>query len=95
MLIRLVQLEIKPGEVERFISLFAAHKTTIQGQNGCISLDLLQNREHPEQVATLSRWATQEDLDHYRYSAFFKELWTTVKPLFSAKAKAISYNIAG
>jgi hypothetical protein len=44
-------------------------------------------------VATLSEWESEEHLNHYRFSEFFKTLWTQVKPLFESPAKAFSYQI--
>lgn len=95
MLVRLVQIELQPDKTEAFIALFTAHKGQISKNKGCQSLELLQNMKQPNHIATLSRWASQEDLDNYRYSAFFKTLWAQVKPLFAEKAQAISYEVAG
>ena len=95
MLVRLVQIELLPENTDLFIALFANHKEHIQLKKGCLSLELLQDNNQPTTVATLSRWATQGDLDNYRNSDFFKNLWAQIKPLFASKARAISYQIAG
>jgi heme-degrading monooxygenase HmoA len=93
MIVRIVQLEIQPEFTQKFFSLYSSHKEMIKGNQGCISLQLLQSDENPNQLATLSHWESEEDLNHYRNSEFFRTLWSNVKPLFAEKAKAFSYHV--
>jgi quinol monooxygenase YgiN len=93
MLVRIVQLHIQEAHIEHFLKLYAAHQQMISTNEGCISLNLLQQDGHPDQVATLSHWKSEHYLNQYRNSAFFKTLWTQVKPLFASPAKAFSYQI--
>jgi heme-degrading monooxygenase HmoA len=39
---------------------------------------------------TYSKWESEADLNHYRFSAFFKETWTKTKMLFAAQPNAWS-----
>lgn len=91
MLVRIVHLHLQPEFTERFIHLFAAHQQSISQFEGCISLQLLVDEKDPNHVATLSHWRSEEDLDQYRFSDFFKELWGQVKPLFAEPARATSF----
>lgn len=93
MLVRIVQLEIQPEHTQRFLELYAAHQEMIRGREGCISLQLLQSDENPNQLATLSHWSGEDALNYYRNSEFFRQLWSNVKPLFAAKARAFSYHV--
>jgi quinol monooxygenase YgiN len=93
MLVRVVQLHLQPESVPQFLEVFANHQKKIRENPGCISVQLLQLDQDPGHLATLSHWTSQEALDHYRHSEFFKKLWSTVKPMFSAKAQAFSYHI--
>jgi len=93
MLVRIVQLEITPEHRELFLTLYSSHQEKIRTNPGCISLQLLQEDLNPNHVATLSHWATEADLNHYRNSEFFRSLWSQVKPLFAFPAKAFSYHI--
>jgi quinol monooxygenase YgiN len=93
MLVRIVHLEIQPEFTSRFLQLFSVHQQAISQFEGCLSLQLLQDEKDPNHVATLSHWRSSADLDHYRYSEFFKSLWSQVKPLFSAPARATSFQI--
>ena len=93
MLVRVVQLDILPEHTTLFLELYSAHQEVIRQNPGCISLQLLQEDDNPNHVATLSHWASETDLNHYRNSEFFRGLWSKVKPLFASKAKAFSYHI--
>ena len=50
---------------------------------------------HPCQRATLSFWNAQDDLDIYRKSALFGEVWPASKALFAAPPEAQSYELNG
>lgn len=91
MLVRIVQLHIEPELLSRFLELYSSHQSTIAGFKGCKEVKLLQDSKQPERVATLSLWNSEEDLNHYRYSEFFKNLWAQVKPMFASPAQAWSY----
>jgi quinol monooxygenase YgiN len=93
MLVRIVQLHIKPENLDLFLSFYGGHQAQIGAFRGCHSLKLLQDVQNPNMVATLSEWESEEHLNHYRFSEFFKTLWTQVKPLFESPAKAFSYQI--
>jgi len=93
MLVRIVQLEIQPEFTQKFLSLYSSHQEMIKGNKGCISLQLLQSDENPNHLATFSHWESEEALNHYRNSEFFRTLWSNVKPLFAEKAKAFSYHV--
>jgi hypothetical protein len=93
MLVRVVQLRIRPEEVPLFCRLFEDHCQAIRANPGCLALELLQEEGSPGSLATLSRWQSEDALNHYRNSTFFRTLWSQVKPLFSAPAQAFSYSL--
>jgi heme-degrading monooxygenase HmoA len=39
---------------------------------------------------TISHWNSEDDLESYRNSYLFKNIWSKVKPLFAKKAEAWS-----
>lgn len=90
---RVVKLTLHPQHIEEFKSIFASHKQHIAGFSGCLELNAYQDNKQPEVFFTISRWEQEADLDNYRYSAFFKSLWSTVKPMFAARAEAHSMTI--
>ena len=91
MLVRIVKMEFKPEEVENFIQLFEERKEKIRSFPGCTYLELLQGTSANHSVfMTYSYWASEDDLNNYRYSDYFAETWQLTKAMFSKKAEAIS-----
>lgn len=76
--------------INDFISLFEERKEMIRGFNGCTHLELWQDTTRNNIFFTYSHWNSQEDLDHYRFSEFFKDTWGRTKALFADKPQAWS-----
>lgn len=90
MLIRIVKLTFKSENIVKFEQIFKETKQYIQGFKGCISLELLQDKTNPNIFFTYSQWASEEHLNNYRNSDFFKSVWSKTKVLFDAKPEAWS-----
>jgi quinol monooxygenase YgiN len=90
MIIRIVQMTFREDAVEEFTALFDERKATIRGFTGCIHLELWQDSSYPNKFFTYSQWDSASDLDHYRYSDFFKDTWAKTKALFKDKPQAWS-----
>lgn len=56
-------------------------------------MKLLRDKNNPQVVFTYSEWEKEEDLEKYRKSALFGEVWPTVKQWFDKKAEAISTDV--
>jgi quinol monooxygenase YgiN len=94
-LTRVVKLTLDPQYIESFKAVFVGHKQGIAQMEGCISLQAYQDHKEPNIFFTISQWQDEHALDNYRYSEFFKALWSTVKPMFTAKAMAHSLTPIG
>ena len=79
-----------PDNIDAFIALFEERKHIIRGFPGCSHLELWQDTKNKNIFFTYSNWATEADLDHYRFSAFFKDTWGKTKALFAAQPNAWS-----
>lgn len=90
MIIRWVKLRFRESEVPSFLENFEEIKTTIRSFSGCEFLELLQATDDPCIFFTHSHWQSTEDLENYRNSDFFKEVWTTTKTKFAGKPEAWS-----
>jgi quinol monooxygenase YgiN len=91
MIIRLVQLTISTSQIEQFLELFEASKERIRSSPGCLELTLLQDVQDPQRISTLSKWESEDALNAYRSTDFFRETWAASKAMFSDRAKAVSY----
>lgn len=90
MILRIVQMTLRPECIEDFGKMFAERKDTIKSFRGCRHLELWQGANDPNVFFTYSHWESEADLDHYRFSEFFKETWTITKAMFAQKAQAWS-----
>lgn len=91
MIIRVVRMHFRPEEATTFLSIFDANKDRIRHFPGCTHLELLKDVHSPSVFSTLSYWNKAEDLEAYRKSVLFREVWAGVKPLFSARPEAFSF----
>ena len=90
MIIRIVQMTFREDAVAGFTTLFHERKDTIRAFAGCTHLELWQDSKRPNVFFTYSHWDTEADLDHYRFSEFFKDTWGKTKALFAAPPQAWS-----
>jgi quinol monooxygenase YgiN len=90
MLIRIVKLTFKLDNIDQFEQIFKETKQGIKAFDGCISLELLQDKTNPNIYFTYSRWVSEVHLNRYRNSEFFNNVWGKTKELFHAKAEAWS-----
>src|SRR5688500_4901461 len=90
MIIRIVRMHFADESVETFLEIFQKHKNAIRKVKGCTHLELLKDVNHPNVYTTISYWKKAGDLEAYRNSELFKEVWGKVKPLFTTHAQAFS-----
>jgi quinol monooxygenase YgiN len=89
MIKRIVAMDLLPGMEGRFLDIFDMAKKHIRSREGCRGLEILRSSENNiVTIWTISLWDSEEALDQYRTSDLFKQTWSAVKPLFSAKARA-------
>ncbi len=90
MIIRIVKMTFEPEQVPQFLEVFNESKELIREQSGCSHLELLRDKNSPNVFFTYSYWDDETDLQNYRNSTLFKEVWAKTKILFAAKAEAWS-----
>lgn len=94
MIIRLVKMTFRTEEVDRFLVLFQGWAPRIRRSPGCRYLELWHDARDPRVFFTHSHWDGPADLEHYRTSAVFAEVWPVVKTMFDAPAEAWSVDVA-
>lgn len=90
MLVRIVRMTFAPDKTEEFQARFHSIKHKIMEFKGCDLLELYQDKSNKAVFFTYSYWESEEDLNHYRNSDFFKEVWTNTKKMFTEKPEAWS-----
>ncbi|SCY05624.1 hypothetical protein SAMN05192588_0921 [Nonlabens sp. Hel1_33_55] len=90
MIVRIVQMHFTADKVEGFKQMFDEIKEGIRHQPGCTFLELYQGTDDPQTFFTYSYWNSTADLNNYRNSALFQEIWPKTKAMFDQKPIATS-----
>lgn len=77
-------------KIDDFQDRFHSIKEKIISFEGCQLLELYLDKVNPNIFFTYSYWDSEEDLDRYRKSSFFKEVWSNTRKMFTEKAEAWS-----
>jgi heme-degrading monooxygenase HmoA len=76
--------------IPKFLENFDSIKDKIRASEGNRFLELYQDKNNPCIFFTYSFWETEADLENYRKSALFDDVWTFTKKLFNDKPEAWS-----
>ncbi|KQC33546.1 antibiotic biosynthesis monooxygenase [Nonlabens sp. YIK11] len=90
MIVRIVQMHFSENKIDDFKVLFEDIKEKIRHQPGCEFLELYQGTDDPQTFFTYSYWNSSTDLNNYRNSALFQEIWPKTKAMFDQKPIATS-----
>ena len=90
MLIRIVKLSFHPENVDAFLENFDLMKEKIRNAPGNRLLELYRDQNNPSVFFTYSYWDSEADLNNYRDSELFYDVWTFTKKLFNDKPEAWS-----
>ena len=94
-MVRVVRLEFEPQYVDSFLTFFEDFHHEIVNFKGCRSLKLMRDSENEQVFFTISEWESVDDLNRYRKSSLFKEVWPGVKSWMSGKPLAYSLESFG
>jgi len=90
MFVRIVKMHFNESDIEKFLKNFNENKEKIRNFDGCKFLELYRDKNETNIFFTYSYWNAEADLEAYRQSDLFKNVWNKTKPLFSAKPEAWS-----
>jgi len=90
MFVRIVKMSFHEENIPKFLENFDSIKEKIRGAEGNRFLELYQDKNNPCIFFTYSFWETEDDLEKYRQSALFDDVWTFTKKLFNEKPEAWS-----
>lgn len=90
MLIRIVKMEFHETHVSEFLGIFASSRKKIRRFPGCTHLRLLRSQADACVFFTYSHWEREEDLERYRNSGLFRQVWGETRKLFRSMPEAWS-----
>ena len=86
-----VNIDILPEKREEFIQAIRSINEELIKEKGFKSSPLFQDIEDPNHFSLIQEWETQDNLDDYLRSEYFRVLMGTLKVL--AKHSKIEYNL--
>lgn len=93
MILRLVGLPVHPDRVEELERAFAGARPRIAALPGCHRVTLLRTGDDDKpDFLTLSVWTGREDLEDYRRSELFKDIWPAIRQTLREKPWAKTYD---
>lgn len=90
MFIRIVKMSFQEDKIPTFLEHFHTVKDQIRNFPGNNFLEVYQDKDNPCIFFTYSIWNDVNDLENYRHSDLFKEVWAFTKQFFNAKPEAWS-----
>lgn len=81
-------MEINDHDVDKFKSMIQSIQDKIKAFDGCYSVNILCDKNQKNRFFSYSTWESEEDLNNYRKSEFFTEIWSDVKKMFIKDAQA-------
>lgn len=90
MFVRIVKMSFHEENIPKFLENFELMKEKIRNAPGNRLLELYQDKNNPELFFTYSYWETENDLENYRNSELFYDVWQFTKKLFNDKPEAWS-----
>lgn len=83
-------MSFHPENIPAFLDNFEIMKTKIRNAEGNRLLELYQDKNDTNIFFTYSYWETEADLENYRQSELFYDVWEFTKKLFNDKPQAWS-----
>jgi|TARA_B110000902_G_scaffold255384_1_gene320653 quinol monooxygenase YgiN len=90
MFVRIVKMSFSTKNIDKFLKMFEEKKELIRNSDGCKLLELYQDKNNPEIFFTYSYWKNERDLENYRNSKLFKNVWEKTKTFFNDQPQAWS-----
>lgn len=90
MFVRIVKMSFSEEHIDEFLENFHLKKNAIRNFDGCRFLELYRDKQNSNVFFTYSFWDAETDLERYRHSELFKDVWAKTKPLFNDKPQAWS-----
>jgi heme-degrading monooxygenase HmoA len=93
MIVRFVKMTFQKDCCDEFEKIFIMSKDKINAMPGCMHVELLKETNNGQVYFTRSIWEHDNDLENYRRSELFKDVWGATKKLFESKPEAWSTEI--
>ena len=87
-LVLVVELNIVPGEKERFLARARAHRDTVlANEPGCRKFDILTPRERDDAVILIEAYAGEDALETHFNTPYMKEYLADTGPMIAGRKR--------
>ena len=83
-------MDFQSDRVEEFREFFEEIRGKIAANPGCRHVELCKDSKIDHVYYTFSKWESEEDLERYRRSELFEEVWAKTKKMFGGTPSAYS-----
>jgi len=91
MIKRIVRLTLKDtASKTAFEDIYDTRNPHKNGVKGCLDVKVMKDVNEENIYYTVSTWESNDDLEAYRHSPYFKETWPMVKANLAKRAEAYS-----
>lgn len=90
MITRLVKMTFQSEKADEFQEFVSTIINKISAFDGCYNVDILRDTNKSNIFFSYSIWESENDLNNYRNSETFREIWTLTKKMFAEKPEAWS-----
>ena len=90
MIHRIVKMKFKPEFSDEFSDFIPSMVNKIASFEGCSKVEILRDVKNENIFFTCSYWNSESDIENYKYSELFKDVWAKTKKMFAEKAQAWS-----
>ena len=90
MIHRIVKMNFKSEFSDEFNEYIPSIVNKIASFEGCSKVEILRDLKNENIFFTCSYWNNESDLENYRCSELFKDVWAKTKQMFAEKAQAWS-----
>ncbi len=90
MITRIVKMTFREENANDFLTVFDSNAELIRNFKGCEGVTLLRDKTNINIFFTYSHWLSESDLELYRNSELFENVWGKVKQYFIARPEAWS-----
>ncbi len=88
MIVRIVRLPADPAKFDELAELYKNGAKVVRSWPGSLKLELFQDADDPYTLVTISHWESEEALQDYRHSDYFRGFWPKVRASLRNSASA-------
>lgn len=87
---RIVKMQFQEDKADDFAIFTKEIYTKIRAFDGCLHLEIHRDINTPTLFFSYSKWISEDHLNRYRQSDFFRKTWSITKQGFADKPQAWS-----